>query len=72
MPNASSPNSAIRSSRGGADREGKLAIDLGVYGYPETFIVDANGIIRYRHAGPINKPDWEHTIRPIVQKLQAR
>jgi len=57
---------------GGADREGKLAIDLGVYGYPETFIVDANGIIRYRHAGPINKPDWEHTIRPIVQKLQAR
>jgi cytochrome c biogenesis protein CcmG/thiol:disulfide interchange protein DsbE len=56
----------------GADRDGKLAIDLGVYGYPETFIVDANGIIRYRHAGPISKPDWEQTLGPIVKKLQAR
>ncbi len=56
----------------GADRDGKLAIDLGVYGYPETFIVDANGIIRYRHAGPINKVDWEQTLLPIVKKLQAR
>jgi len=54
----------------GADKNGKLAIDLGVYGYPETFIVDANGIIRYRHAGPINKPDWEQTLLPIVKKLQ--
>jgi len=56
----------------GADREGKLAIDLGVYGYPETFIVDANGIIRYRHAGPINKTDWELTFLPIVKRLQSR
>lgn len=56
----------------GADRDGKLAIDLGVYGYPETFIVDAAGIIRYRHAGPINKSDWEQTLGPIVKKLQAR
>jgi cytochrome c biogenesis protein CcmG/thiol:disulfide interchange protein DsbE len=56
----------------GADKDGKLAIDLGVYGYPETFIVDANGIIRYRHAGPINKPDWEQTLLPIVKKLQQK
>ena len=54
----------------GSDRDGKLAIDLGVYGYPETFIVDRKGIIRYRHAGPINKPDWDKTLLPIVQKLQ--
>ena len=56
----------------GADKDGKLAIDLGVYGYPETFIVDAGGTIRYRHAGPIAKPDWEQTLLPIVKKLQQQ
>ena len=56
----------------GADRDGKLAIDLGVYGYPETFIIDADGIIRYRHAGPINKTDWEQTLGPIVKKLRQK
>ena len=56
----------------GADRTGKLAIDLGVYGYPETFIVDAKGVIRYRHAGPISKPDWEQTLLPIVMKLRQQ
>lgn len=36
-----------------ADREGRAAIDLGVYGAPETFFVDAQGTIRYRHVGPL-------------------
>lgn len=54
----------------GADVKGTVGVDLGVYGYPETFIVDASGVIRYRHAGPIGKPDWEQTLRPIVQRLQ--
>ena len=35
------------------DKNGKIAIDWGVYGIPETFIVNANGIIKYRHVGPI-------------------
>jgi cytochrome c biogenesis protein CcmG/thiol:disulfide interchange protein DsbE len=56
----------------GADRDGKVGIDLGVYGYPETFIVDAKGVIRYRFAGPITKADWEQTLLPIVQQLQEQ
>jgi cytochrome c biogenesis protein CcmG/thiol:disulfide interchange protein DsbE len=56
----------------GADKDGKLAVDLGVYGYPETFIVDAGGTIRYRHAGPISKPDWDLTLLPIMKKLQQQ
>ena len=35
------------------DKNGKIAIDWGVYGIPETFIVNSNGIIKYRHVGPI-------------------
>ena len=37
------------------DKKGKIAIDWGVYGIPETFIVNSNGIIKYRHVGPITK-----------------
>ena len=37
------------------DKKGNIAIDWGVYGIPETFIVDSNGIIKYRHIGPITK-----------------
>ena len=35
------------------DKNGKIAIDWGVYGIPETFIINSNGIIKYRHVGPI-------------------
>jgi len=41
------------------DKDGKIAIDWGVYGIPETFIVNSNGIIRYRHVGPITKKTYE-------------
>tara|TARA_B110000438_G_scaffold303082_2_gene363040 strand:- start:562 stop:1092 length:531 start_codon:yes stop_codon:yes gene_type:complete len=37
------------------DRKGNIAIDWGVYGIPETFIVNSNGIIKYRHVGPVTK-----------------
>ena len=37
------------------DKNGKIAIDWGVYGIPETFIINSKGIIKYRHAGPITK-----------------
>jgi cytochrome c biogenesis protein CcmG/thiol:disulfide interchange protein DsbE len=40
------------------DEDGKLGFDLGVYGAPETYIIDAAGIIRYRHAGPIDDEVW--------------
>jgi cytochrome c biogenesis protein CcmG/thiol:disulfide interchange protein DsbE len=37
------------------DRDGRAAIDWGVYGVPETFIVDGQGIIRYKHIGPLTE-----------------
>jgi len=41
------------------DRNGKIAIDWGVYGIPETFIINSNGIIKYRHVGPITKKTYK-------------
>ncbi len=54
-----------------ADQDGRLGIDLGVYGAPETYIVDQKGVIRYRHVGAISADDWENTLRPIVRQLQS-
>ena len=52
------------------DNEGTLAIDLGVYGAPETFIIDKNGFIRKRHVGPVNAKVWEEELKPIVDHLK--
>ena len=52
------------------DNEGTLAIDLGVYGAPETFIIDKNGFIRKRHVGPVNAKIWEEELKPIVDHLK--
>ncbi|MCL2916579.1 DsbE family thiol:disulfide interchange protein [Shewanella corallii] len=53
------------------DKDGRLGLDLGVYGAPETFIIDHKGIIRYRHAGPVDQRVWTDTLLPMVQQLQA-
>ena len=42
------------------DFEGRLAIDLGVYGAPETFFVDKNGVIRVRHVGVVDEKVWKN------------
>ena len=52
------------------DANGDLGVDLGVYGAPETFLVDSNGIIRYKHVGPLTEKDWLEEIRPILATLQ--
>lgn len=52
------------------DNEGKLAIDLGVYGAPETFVVDTQGVIRYRHVGPVSQKVWEQKLKPVVDHLK--
>ncbi len=52
------------------DSEGHLGLDLGVYGAPETYVVDKQGIIRYKHIGDVNKQVWESTLKPIMEKLQ--
>jgi cytochrome c biogenesis protein CcmG/thiol:disulfide interchange protein DsbE len=53
----------------GADRDGRAVIDWGVYGYPETFVIDRDRRIQYRHVGPIMPHDVERTIRPLLAKL---
>ena len=52
------------------DEDGTLAIDLGVYGAPETFVVDAGGIIRYRHVGVVTQKVFEETFAPLIQNLK--
>ena len=58
-------------TRTGADISGRVAIDWGVYGVPETFAVDRNGIIAYKQIGPITPKILEDTILPLIRKLQA-
>ncbi|MGL5359024.1 MAG: DsbE family thiol:disulfide interchange protein [Shewanella sp.] len=53
------------------DKDGRLGLDLGVYGAPESFIVDHKGIIRFRYAGPIDQNVWSETLYPMIQQLQA-
>ncbi|WP_017345381.1 DsbE family thiol:disulfide interchange protein [Pantoea sp. A4] len=50
------------------DGNGMLGLDLGVYGAPETFLIDGKGIIRYRHAGDMNAQVWEKEVKPLWQK----
>jgi len=52
------------------DYEGRAAIDWGVYGTPETFIVDQQGIIRYKHVGPITKEKLSQDLMPLIQGLK--
>lgn len=57
-------------TRVGADRDGKASIEWGVYGVPETYIVDARGTIVHRHVGPLQPRDVERTILPILERLK--
>jgi cytochrome c biogenesis protein CcmG, thiol:disulfide interchange protein DsbE len=52
------------------DEDGRVAIDWGVYGAPETFVLDANGIVRYKHIGPLTPKDVQQTIIPLVRRLR--
>lgn len=56
-------------ARIGADESGRVAIDWGVYGVPETFIVDDAGRIRYRHLGPLTPEAIRDTLLPLVRVL---
>lgn len=50
------------------DREGRTAIDFGVYGAPETFLIDAHGVVQYRHVGAMSLPVWESEFVPRLRK----
>ena len=53
------------------DTEGRLAIDLGVYGAPETFVIDASGDIQYRHVGAVDARVWRDTLGPLIAALDG-
>ncbi|MDP1530936.1 MAG: DsbE family thiol:disulfide interchange protein [Rhodoferax sp.] len=52
------------------DKDGRIGIDFGVYGVPESFLIDKNGIIRYKQIGPITNEALRDTIIPLIRELQ--
>jgi cytochrome c biogenesis protein CcmG/thiol:disulfide interchange protein DsbE len=52
-----------------SDQDGRLGIDLGVYGVPETFLIDKQGIIRYKQIGPMTPEVWEQKLAPLIKEL---
>ena len=56
--------------RTGTDRDGRVGIDFGVYGVPETFVIDREGRIAHKHIGPIRPEDLEETILPLIERLR--
>ncbi|MCY1186351.1 Thiol:disulfide interchange protein DsbE [compost metagenome] len=52
-----------------ADDQGSLGLNLGVYGAPETFLIDAKGIIRYKHVGVVDATVWREQLAPLYQGL---
>ncbi len=55
----------------GFDADGRVGIDLGVYGLPETFLVDERGFIVHKHIGAISRDIWENEFAPIIARLQS-
>lgn len=54
-----------------SDVEGLVGIDFGVYGVPETFVIDQKGVIRLKHTGPLTPEVLRNTILPLIGKLNA-
>jgi cytochrome c biogenesis protein CcmG/thiol:disulfide interchange protein DsbE len=51
------------------DRDGRIGIDYGVYGVPETFIIDKNGVIRMKHVGPLTRTVIDEKLIPLIKEL---
>ncbi|MHA6262229.1 DsbE family thiol:disulfide interchange protein [Arenibacterium sp. CAU 1754] len=54
-----------------ADAQGRTALDWGVYGVPETYVIDGSGTILLRHAGPVTQRVIEETLRPAIEAAQS-
>jgi cytochrome c biogenesis protein CcmG/thiol:disulfide interchange protein DsbE len=57
-------------TRTGADLDGRVAIDWGVYGVPETFLVDRDGRIAYKHIGPVTPQIMSEKLMPLIERLR--
>ncbi|TAK83794.1 MAG: DsbE family thiol:disulfide interchange protein [Betaproteobacteria bacterium] len=54
------------------DAEGRIGIDYGVYGVPETYVIDRAGLIRYKHIGPLTPEVVQKKLQPLVKELASR
>jgi cytochrome c biogenesis protein CcmG/thiol:disulfide interchange protein DsbE len=54
------------------DRDGRIGIDYGVYGVPETYVIDAKGVIRYKHIGPLSADVVRDKLEPLVKELGSQ
>jgi cytochrome c biogenesis protein CcmG/thiol:disulfide interchange protein DsbE len=52
------------------DGDGRIGVELGVYGVPETFVIDKTGVIRYKQIGPITLEDWQNKLQPLLRELE--
>jgi cytochrome c biogenesis protein CcmG, thiol:disulfide interchange protein DsbE len=53
------------------DADGRIGLDFGVYGVPETFVIDAQGIVRFKHVGPITADVLRNKIDPLLKQLNG-
>jgi len=53
------------------DANGRIGIDYGVYGVPETYVIDRKGVIRYKHIGPLSAEVVKQKVEPLVQQLNS-
>jgi cytochrome c biogenesis protein CcmG/thiol:disulfide interchange protein DsbE len=53
------------------DPEGRVGIDWGVYGTPETFVIDGSGRIRYKQIGPLSPDAWQRNVEPVIRQIKA-
>jgi len=54
-----------------SDRDGGAGLDWGVYGVPETFVIDRQGIVRFKHVGPLTAEVWQSRVLPLVRRLEG-
>jgi cytochrome c biogenesis protein CcmG/thiol:disulfide interchange protein DsbE len=54
-----------------SDRDGLVGIDYGVYGVPETFLIDQAGVVRFKHVGPLTRQVWAEHLLPLIRQLQG-
>lgn len=55
----------------GYDEQGRVGVDFGVYGVPETYVIDKQGVIRHKHTGPVTIEALQNEILPLVRKLKG-
>jgi cytochrome c biogenesis protein CcmG, thiol:disulfide interchange protein DsbE len=55
-----------------SDAEGRTGIDYGVYGVPETYLIDKQGVIRYKQIGGVTEQAWAEKILPLIKELQSK